>query len=173
MSRSRTGLVMLMWLGTLAVGRSDAVGAAAVVTGWQWPLRPAPDRVVRDFDPPAEPWLAGDRGVDLAASAGQRVHAAGRGVVTFAGRIAGIGVVAVTSGSLRTTYEPVAVGVHRGQVVAAGAVLGTVTLAGSHCPPAACLHWGLLRGEEYLDPLGLVGAEQVRLLPWLAPADWP
>jgi hypothetical protein len=50
-------------------------------------------------------------------------------------------------------------------VVAAGAVLGHLTLTGSHCLPAACLHWGLLRGEDYLDPLSLLGLERVRLLP--------
>ena len=44
--------------------------------GWQWPLRPGPDRVVRDFDPPPRPWLAGNRGVDLAGRAGEPVRAA-------------------------------------------------------------------------------------------------
>jgi murein DD-endopeptidase MepM/ murein hydrolase activator NlpD len=55
--------------------------------------------------------------------------------------------------------------VHEGQVVAAGTVLGHLTATGSHCPSAACLHWGLLRGADYLDPLALLGLEQVRLLP--------
>ena len=34
-----------------------------------------------------------------------------------------------------------------------------------HCLPRACLHWGWLRGETYLDPLRLVGGGPVRLLP--------
>ncbi len=42
----------------------------------------------------------------------------------------------------------------RGTRVAAGEVLGTVRPTGSHC--AACLHWGLLRGDVYLDPLSLL-----------------
>lgn len=42
--------------------------------------------------------------------------------------------------------------------MAAGEVLGTVEPTGSHC--TACLHWGLLRGDVYLDPLSL-------LPPWL------
>lgn len=133
--------------------------------GWQWPLRPTPDHVVRSFDPPELPWLPGHRGVDLTGHAGQAVHAAGAGVVTFAGTIAHVGVVSVTSGALRTTYEPVRARVHRGQQVVAGAVLGRLSLAGSHCLPAACLHWGLLRGRDYLDPLALLGLERVRLLP--------
>jgi murein DD-endopeptidase MepM/ murein hydrolase activator NlpD len=138
---------------------------AAPLAGWSWPLVPVPDRVVRDFDPPAQPWLAGNRGIDLAGHAGERVLAAGPGVVSYAGTIAGVGVVSVTTGALRTTYEPLHVAVRRGQVVASGTVLGRLTLAGSHCLPAACLHWGLLRGDAYLDPLALLGLEHVRLLP--------
>jgi murein DD-endopeptidase MepM/ murein hydrolase activator NlpD len=148
----------------------------APVPGWSWPLRPGPDRVVRDFNPPAQPWLAGNRGVDLAGRPGERVRAAGAGVVSYAGTIAGVGVVSVTSGPLRTTYEPLHVTVQRGQAVAAGAVLGRLTLAGSHCLPAACLHWGLLRVDvagvwTYLDPLALLGLERVRLLPLGEPAN--
>ena len=144
---------------------ATAALTAGSPTGWSWPLLPGPDRVVRDFDPPPKPWLAGNRGVDLAATANQEVHAAGTGVVSFAGQIAHIGVVSVTSGALRTTYEPLEVSVHQGELVTAGTVLGRLTAAGSHCPPAACLHWGLLRGDQYLDPLALLGLEQVRLLP--------
>jgi murein DD-endopeptidase MepM/ murein hydrolase activator NlpD len=142
---------------------SASPGSASA--GWTWPLLPGPDRVVRDFDPPPLPWLAGNRGVDLAGQAGEAVHAAGAGVVSYAGTIAGVGVVSVTSGALRTTYEPLRVSVRRGLVVAAGAVLGHLTAAGSHCPPQACLHWGLLRDDAYLDPLALLGLERVRLLP--------
>jgi murein DD-endopeptidase MepM/ murein hydrolase activator NlpD len=141
------------------------IAIALVVALSAWPLRPVPDRVVRDFDPPALPWLAGNRGVDLAGHPGEPVRAAEAGTVSFAGRIAGIGVVSVTSGALRTTYEPLRVAVRVGQPVSTGTVLGRLTLAGSHCRPAACLHWGLLRGNDYLDPLALLGLEQVRLLP--------
>lgn len=130
-----------------------------------WPLRPAPDTISADFDPPAKPWLAGNRGVDLAGHPGETVHAATSGIVTFAGSVAGVGVVTVTDGALRTTYEPLRTTVHKGQRVTVGTVLGRLTLAGSHCPPQACLHWGLLRGSDYLDPLALLGLEQVRLLP--------
>lgn len=129
-----------------------------------WPLRPDPV-VVNDFDPPASRYGAGHRGVDLAATIGQSVHAALPGTVTFAGRVAGKGVVVVGHGETRTTYEPVAAAVAVGDPVAAGAVIGVVEYAGSHCRPRACLHWGWLRGETYLDPLLLVGAGPVRLVP--------
>ena len=56
-----------------------------------------------------------------------------------------------------------------GTVVAAGDPIGSLELVGSHCFPRACLHWGWIRGETYLDPLDLVGAGPVRLLPlWRA-----
>jgi murein DD-endopeptidase MepM/ murein hydrolase activator NlpD len=158
---------LLVGAAMLAVaGSGSALHAAPAPSAWRWPLAPGPDHVVRNFDPPPQPWLAGNRGVDLAGRPGEKVRAAGSGVVSFAGVIAHLGVVSVTSGALRTTYEPLKVRVHRGETVAAGSVLGTLTLAGSHCPPAACLHWGLLRGSAYLDPLALLGLEQVRLYPW-------
>jgi murein DD-endopeptidase MepM/ murein hydrolase activator NlpD len=128
-------------------------------------LLPGPDAVVKGFDPPAKPWLAGNRGVDLAGRPGEAVRAATSGVISFAGQIAGVGVVAVTDGPFRTTYEPLKVAVRKGEPVTAGTILGRLTLAGSHCAPRACLHWGLLRSSDYLDPLALLGLEQVRLLP--------
>ncbi len=73
--------------------------------------------------------------------------------------------VVVDHGAIRTTYEPVAAGVHVGDVLSRGAVIGTLQGAASHCFPRACLHWGLLRGPAYLDPLVLVGAGPIRLLP--------
>lgn len=134
-------------------------------SGAVWPLRPAPE-VVAAFAPPATRYGPGHRGVDLAARPGQVVRAARTGIVTYAGRLAGRGVVVVAHGDTRTTYEPVSAGVSPGDRVSAGSPLGTVERFGSHCWPASCLHWGLLRGEVYLDPLTLVGAGPVRLLPW-------
>jgi hypothetical protein len=87
--------------------------------------------------------------------------------VTFAGSLAGRGVVVVDHGATRTTYEPVSAGVTVGDPVARGASIGTLQVAGSHCFPRACLHWGWIRNADdvYLDPLLLVGAGPVRLLP--------
>lgn len=130
-----------------------------------WPLQPRPE-VVGGFDPPASTWGAGHRGVDLQGSPGQVVHAAEAGTVGFVGRIAGRGIVVVDHGGTRTTYEPVRASVAVGEHVPAGAPLGRLELFGSHCFPAACLHWGLIAGRDtYLDPLTLVGAGPVRLLP--------
>lgn len=132
---------------------------------FRWPLDGAP-RVVRRFDPPPSPWLPGHRGVDLAAEAGDPVRASGPGTVHFAGWVGGRRVVSVThADGLRITYEPVEPTVRTGQAVAAGAQLGTLAAGHPGCRAPACLHWGLRRGEEYLDPLALLGLGRVRLLP--------
>ena len=129
-----------------------------------WPLQPRPP-VVRGFDPPASPWGSGHRGVDLLGHRGQAVHAARAGRITFAGRLAGRGVVVVDHGPQRTTYEPVSATVHVGDPVAQGERIGSLQAGRSHCFPRVCLHWGLLRGRVYLNPLLLVGGGPVRLLP--------
>ena len=43
--------------------------------------------------------------------------------------------------------------------------LGTLVPGHAGCPATACLHWGLLRGETYLDPLLLLRPPRLRLLP--------
>jgi murein DD-endopeptidase MepM/ murein hydrolase activator NlpD len=131
----------------------------------RWPLDGAP-AVVRPFSPPATPYGRGHRGVDLAAAPGVAVRAARAGVVSFAGVIAGRGVVVVAhAGGLRTTYEPVAATALPGLSVAMGAALGTLAAGHPGCTAPACLHWGLRRGADYLDPLSLLGLGRVRLLP--------
>ncbi|MFC9788037.1 M23 family metallopeptidase [Rhodococcus sp. NPDC127528] len=141
-----------------------APGVAAPATGFDWPLRPRP-AIGRPFDRPEHDWLPGHRGVDLLGGDGQPVHAAGDGLVVFAGTVAGKPVVSVDhAGGLRTTYEPVLASVRPGQRVRRGSVLGTLEPGHPDCP-AACLHWGVRRGREYLDPLGLVRPTPVRLKP--------
>jgi murein DD-endopeptidase MepM/ murein hydrolase activator NlpD len=109
--------------------------------------------------------MPGHRGVDLAAPEGSVVKAAGAGVVWFAGMVAGRPVVSVahTNGT-RTTYEPVEPLVRAGQEVRAGEAIGVVVAGHPGCP-AACLHWGLRRGNTYLDPMALLGPSRVRLYP--------
>ncbi|MER5937376.1 M23 family metallopeptidase [Streptomyces sp. NPDC001928] len=128
-----------------------------------WPVGVHPP-ILRGWEPPATTYGRGHRGVDLAAPTGTPVRAVAAGRVSFAGRVAGKGVVSVElTGTgdppLRTTYEPVRASVEEGDEVEAGAVVGTVETTGSHCG-GTCVHWGLRRGEAYLDPLSL-------LPPWL------
>lgn len=152
-----SALVLLVTIGSgTATAEPDPVGV--------WPLQPKHE-VVNDFDPPDDPWGSGHRGVDLAGTVGQSVHSALAGTVAFVGTIAGKPVITVSHGDTRTTYEPVASTLSKGDVVTSGQRIGSLDLAFSHCFPVACLHWGWLQGETYLDPLGLVGDGRVRLLP--------
>ena len=49
--------------------------------------------------------------------------------------------------------------------LATGTGLVTSRLLAGHpdCPVAACLHWGLRRGQTYLDPLSLLGLDDAKL----------
>ncbi|TCN37628.1 peptidase M23-like protein [Kribbella orskensis] len=136
-----------------------------------WPLDPRP-AVIRGFERPPKPWLPGHRGLDLAGSPGQPVRSATSGTITYAGPLAGRGVIVVSRGPIRTTYEPVVPAIKPGAAVAPGSILGTLSAAGSHCAPKTCLHWGLLQSDTYLNPLTLLRSKPVRLLP-LTPATNP
>lgn len=173
-------LLAVLWLGSgsdagsPAAARDEPAAGVAMTaragtpepTQWyRWPLDGVP-RPVRRFDPPPQPWQAGHRGVDLAAEAHATVRAAGGGTVSFAGPVAGRPVIAVVHpNGLRTTYEPVRPVVAAGARVTTGDRLGVLLPGHAGCPAVACLHWGLRRGEEYLDPLILLGLGRVRLLP--------
>lgn len=159
-------LLPVLALGGLAVLTFTTPVAAAPRPGFGWPLAGTP-HVDRAFTPPRTAYAAGHRGVDLTGFASQPVLAAGPGQVTYAGLLAGRGVVTVThTGGLRTTYEPVTASVHLGQSVALGTVLGRLGTGHASCHTGTtCLHWGLLRGDTYLDPLRLLTPTAVRLLP--------
>jgi hypothetical protein len=134
-----------------------------------WPLDPRP-RIVHAYTPPAKPWLPGHRGIDLAGSPGQPVLSATPGTITYAGPVAGRSVVVVTQGPLRTTYEPVIPSLPTGTTVHRAQPIGHLSSAASHCAPATCLHWGLLEGKAYLNPLTLLPTQPIRLLPTPPPA---
>ncbi|MEN3585843.1 M23 family metallopeptidase [Streptomyces sp. ZYX-F-203] len=153
--------------------------ASVPALGVRRPVDTSPPVILRGWEPPATPYAAGHRGVDLAAPPGTPVRAVAAGRVSFAGRVGGRGAVSVElagSGNppLRTTYLPVRPSVANGRTVAAGDVVGTIEPDTSrpavrHCP-RSCLHWGLRRGDAYLDPLllmppGFPGTGPSRLLP--------
>ncbi|MGB3769598.1 MAG: M23 family metallopeptidase [Rhodococcus sp. (in: high G+C Gram-positive bacteria)] len=142
---------------------------------FQWPLQPRPP-VVTAFDPPPRPWLPGHRGVDLDARMDptHTVRAAGTGIVVFAGPVAGRDVLSIEHpGGIRTTYEPVASSLEVGDRVAIGDPVGTVVAGHPGCAARWCLHWGMRRGREYLDPTVAVGAHRVVLLPVAAGVTAP
>ena len=139
----------------------EAVGAAR----WIWPV--ANPVLIKSFNPPPKPWLAGHRGIDLAARVGDSVMAAGSGFVTFAGPLADKGVVVISHGPIRTTYEPVKATVSVGDYVQVADTIGHLQSGASHCSKSlqvTCLHWGLRRGDHYLNSILLLNP-RIRLKP--------
>lgn len=129
---------------------------------WSWPLEDR--RVSGRFDRPDTEYSAGHRGIDLPGRVGEPVRAVARGRITFAGSVAGVGVVTVDHGRERSTYQPVDPAVKRGDTVSAGDVVGRLRDSGSHCA-IACLHLGRLEADSYLDPLDRLASEsRVRLV---------
>lgn len=126
---------------------------------------PPVDAPVADpFRPPAEPYGAGNRGLEYATPAGTEVRAAADGVVMFAGLVAGTRHVTVRHpDGLRTTYSFLErIDVVVGQQVRQGDLVGTTV---GH------LHLGARLGDAYLDPAVLFGAgpEQAHLVPFDEP----
>ena len=126
---------------------------------------------MRAFDPPARPWLSGHRGVDLRASHdGAPVTSPASGTVSFAGVVVDRAVITVDHGSgLRSSFEAVRTDLEAGDAVAKGDVVGWIQ--SGHCTPAPCVHWGVRRGGEYLNPLAfMTDLRPSVLLPPLDPA---
>ena len=151
---------------TLLVLATAAAPARGGDGSWAWPLDDR--RVSGQFDLPDTEYSAGHRGVDLPGRVGEPVRAVARGRVSFAGAVAGVGVVTVDHGRERSTYQPVEPKVKRGDSVAAGDVVGKLRDSGSHCA-IACLHLGRLeagsQSGSYLDPLDrLASQSHVRLV---------
>ncbi len=133
----------------------DAAISAPSKAGWRWPLNPRPG-LLRKFDPPARPWLAGHRGVDLAAAPGTPILAPAGGTVLFSGWVVDRPVLTIEHApGLRSSFEPVDSPLPAGTAVAIGQPVGVLAVSG-HCPPVGCLHWGVRRGNDYLDPLQFI-----------------
>ena len=101
------------------------------------------------------------------AREGQSVHAVDAGTVTHSGMVAGRGTVTLRhAGGLESTYEPLEERVATGALVPSGGVIGTIG-GPSHCAGMPCLHLGARLGEDYLDPMLLLGGVRIVLLPLL------
>lgn len=137
---------------------------------YAWPVDGS---VIRPFEPPAGPFGAGHRGIDIAAASGTPVRAAERGVVTFAGSLAGDLYVTVEHpDGVRTTSSWLsAVAVRRGDAVVRGQVIGATGRGhpGSAEPPH--LHFGARVGDEYIDPMLLLEPRSVAGRVRLAPVE--
>jgi murein DD-endopeptidase MepM/ murein hydrolase activator NlpD len=142
------------------VARTTAARPLPASVAWGWPLAGHPV-VVHGFDPPSQPWLSGHRGVDLLAPLGAGIKSPTAGVITFADVVVDRPVVTLaTASGLKLSFEPVTSTLKPGDAVVRGSVLGTLA-SPTHCdagPPgqASCLHWGVRRGDVYLNPLQFI-----------------
>jgi murein DD-endopeptidase MepM/ murein hydrolase activator NlpD len=92
--------------------------------------------------------------------------------VRFTGVIAGRPVVSLDHGSgLISSFEPVIGTLRRGQAVQQGDVVGVINTGPSHCLDATCLHWGVRKDGQYINPLLLIRVRQgpAVLLPMVPP----
>lgn len=147
-------------------------GYVAVVSAWgntchavfDWPVR-KPVSTLRAYDGPAQPWLSGHRGVDLAAKAGEDLLAPGDGVISFAGKVAGKDVVSMKYGKMVLTFEPAVTDMDAGASVRRGQRFAKVGERSDHCDDV-CLHWGIRDGEKtYLDPASMTSPYRIVLKP--------
>ncbi len=123
--------------------------------------QPVEAPVVDRFRPPSNPYGPGNRGWEYATNPGTVVRAAADGMVTFAGRVGPSSAVTVAhADGLRTSYSYLlSVTVSEGSTVRRGDPVG---LSGDH------MHFGVRRGDVYLDPADLFAVParvRVRLVP--------
>ncbi|GEM_PF-111948 len=141
----------------LATVSTTVAPAAAAETILQEPVRA---EVLDPFRLPSGPYGPGNRGIEYATVAGDRVGAAADGIVVFAGPVAGRVYVTIDhGGQLLTSYGPLETksvltgdNVNRGDMV--GTALGPV-------------HFSTRINHEYVDPASLFGHREVevRLVP--------
>ncbi|WP_309054562.1 M23 family metallopeptidase [Streptomyces sp.] len=140
-----------------------AAPPASGAPGWAWPLSPRP-AVVGGWAPPEQRWGRGHRGVDLDAAAGASVRSPEDGTVSFVGFVVDRPVLTLDHGNgLRSSFEPVESTLVRGERVRRGEVVGVLRGRG-HCGAAPCLHWGVRRDRDYVNPLQFVGALEPSVL---------
>lgn len=156
---------MFRWILVVAMAFSAVPSAVPSVESRPGPVdpgvapveyRPPVDAAVRDgFRAPTSPYGPGNRGIEYATAPGTSARSIGGGVVTFAGQVAGRGVVTVRhADGLRSSLTGLAqVHVTVGDLVVLGTPLGTTTTA---------LHLGVRRGEDYIDPAGLFVPDAAR-----------
>ena len=117
--------------------------------------------VVDRFRPPSSPYGPGNRGWEYATAPGQVVRASADGAVSFAGPVGGSTAVTIAhADGLRTSYSYLEVAsVEAGAQVQRGDPIGRAGVR---------LHFGVRRGDVYLDPASLFATpatRRVRLVP--------
>ena len=152
----RRFVVLSIWsiFGVVSVAVVPAAGADVVLQA------PVDAPVLDPFRLPDQVFGAGNRGIEYGTAPGDRVGAAGPGVVVFAGSVAGSTWITIDHGAgLKTSYGPLeALAVGRGDAVARGDRLANTT---------GPMHFSARINGAYVDPASLFGelVVDVRLIP--------
>lgn len=123
-------------------------------TASDWWNRPVSGQILQEFQPPERAYGSGHRGVDLAATPGEPILAMHSGTVLFAGQVAGIPIISLStnSGDLRSTYQPVNAWVTAGETIEQGQTIGYVADRRiDHCAEH-CVHVGVRTDTQYFNP---------------------
>lgn len=148
--------------GTRPVGAEPGARHGGATAGPPRYRPPVDAPVIDPFRPPAEPWLAGNRGLEYETVPGTPVGAIGPGLVVFAGTVAGqLYVTVLHPDGIRSSYSYLAsITVAVGDRVRAGDVVGTT---------GAVFHLGARVGDTYIDPASLFGRLSGRASVYLVP----
>lgn len=157
-SRALAG-ALVIWL---LLGQTPAAAGPTLIPPVNGPVS------VRFVGPPHR-WAPGHRGIDYAVPPGTAVRAAGGGIVSYAGNVAGRLAVTIDHDSgYQTTYTALSeIAVAAGQIVSRGQTIGSSGRAHPGGEPG--LHFGVKMNGSYVDPAGLLGTSDVSDAIRLAP----
>jgi Peptidase family M23 len=146
--------------------------------GWTWPIR---GPVLTPYRNGGDPYAAGQhRGIDIGAPAGSRVVAAAGGTITFAGMVGSSGLTVserTSDARFDLSYLHLSsIAVHKGDALAAGAVVGAVGVSGRRSVVAPHLHFGVRDAgtrDGYHDPLDFLAPPPADRIPRRVPSPLP
>lgn len=120
--------------------------------------------IITEFVRPPTPYASGHRGIDIQASRGDTLLAPMDGIVSFSGKVGGKSVVSITQDVWIVSFEPATTSLRVGDAVGKRDAFGEVSGSSDHCD-GRCVHWGVRKQGEYINPRTVVQPQQIRLLP--------
>jgi len=170
--RSIHALVLTLFVAVLAPasaaelevssGFESAELSSAEHPRWRMPV--AADEL-RPFAAPPTPWGAGHRGADLGPlNVGSTIRAPAEGEISFAGVVVDRPLLSIRhADGYLSSFEPAITTLEVGDRVSTGDSVGTLAPGTGHCA-TPCLHWGVRRYGEYINPLTLSDDAQPSVL---------